>query len=173
MTPESIELKKRLGRISQKWISEGLPSRQVLECTAETLSQWKSDRRVGGVWPGHPLMMVTATIDDGIGQGIQIIERYAKLMGLKVAHIGLLLDPDTIIDRCRRLQPDVLGITVLQLDSDDALCRVGHNLPSKTRLIAGGPAFGFDADMATRCNVDYVASNVAYFIDYLLKRLPG
>lgn len=168
MRPETTNLKKRLGRISQKWISESLPSHQVLESTAEALTQWKRDHQVSGIWRHRPLM-VTATIDDGIGQGIQIIECYAKVLGLTVHHLGLLQHPDTIIHQCRRLQPDVLGLTVLQMDSDDALFKVGHNLPSKTCLITGGPAFKFDPDMATRCNVDYVAANAAYFIDYLLK----
>ena len=168
MSPESKELKKRLGRISQKWISEALPSRQTVESTAEVLTQWKRDHQISGIWRNCPLI-VTATIDDGIGQGIQIIESYAKVIGLRVVHLGLLQSPDTIIDQCQQLQPDILGLTILQLDSDDALCKVGHNLPSKTCLITGGPVFKFDSDMAARCNVDYVAPNVAYFIDYLLK----
>ena len=87
MNTESTELRKRSGRISRKWISDGLLSRQVLESTAEALTQWNRDRQVSGVWPNRPLM-VTATIDDGIGQGIQIIECYAKVMGLRVQHLG-------------------------------------------------------------------------------------
>jgi hypothetical protein len=168
MDRESAELKKRLGQISQKWMSEGLPSRQTLKSTAESLNQWKRDHLVSGIWQNHPLMMA-ATIDDGIGQGIQIIECYAEVMGITVNPIGLLQNPETIIDKCHQLQPDILGLTVLQLDSEDALYRVGHNLPLKTCLIAGGPVFKFDANMAARCNVDYVASNLAYFIRYMLK----
>lgn len=168
MSPGSEELKKRLGLISQKWISEGLPSRQMVESTAEELTQWKRDHQISGIWRNRPII-VTATIDDGIGQGIQIIENYAKVMGLWVVHIGLLQSSDTLIDQCQQLQPDFLGLTILQLDSDDTLCKVGHNLPSKTCLITGGPVFKFDPDMAARCNVDYVASNVGYFVDYLLK----
>ncbi len=63
-------------------------------------------------------------------------------------------------------------MTVLQLDSDDDLARVGHALPARTRLIAGGPVFKFDPDMADRCGIDYVAPSVAHFVAYLL-RWPG
>lgn len=168
MNNESDEFREKLGRISRKWISDGLPSRQKLESTAEALAQWKRDQQVSGIWPNRPLML-TGTIDDGIGQGIQIIECYAKVMGLQVHRLGLLLNPDTIIYQCRQLQPDILGLTILQLDSDDALYKVGHNLPSKTRLITGGSVFKSDPDMASRCHVNYVASNVAFFINDLLK----
>ncbi len=98
-----------------------------------------------------------------------IIERYAEVVGLDVERIGLLQQPQTIIDACHRRQPAYLGLTVLQLDSDDALARIGRSLPQHTRLIAGGPVFAFDSEMAARCNVDFVADDLAHFVDFLLK----
>jgi len=59
---------------------------------------------------------------------------------------------------------------MLQLDSEEELVSIAHRLPAGTCLIAGGPAFRHDPEMAQRCGVHYVAANVAYFIDYLLKR---
>lgn len=159
--------KDKLGQISRHWISTGLPSHQALESTAIELEKWKQKRAVHGLWPDTPLML-TATLDDGIGQGLSIIERYADLAGFEVQRIGLLQYPGFIVEKCHILQPALLGLTVLQLDSDDSLAEVGRNRPPQTTIIAGGPAFKFDPGMGKRCQVDYVAPNVAYFLDYLL-----
>jgi hypothetical protein len=162
------QLRQKLHRICDQWLAEGLPSREVLERTADELEQWKQDHDIVGIWPLRPLL-ATATVDDGIGQGLAIIERYAEVAGLDVERIGLLQQPQTIIDTCHRRQPTFLGLTVLQLDSDDALAQIGRSLPEHTRLIAGGPVFAFDPEMAARCNVDFVAADLAHFVDFLLR----
>ena len=167
MNPEINQFKKKLRDISQSWLAEGIPSREKLDKAADALCQWKKEHHINGIWQDRPLMM-TATLDDGIGQGLQVIERYAEVLGFEVKHLGLLQSPDTIVDQCHRWRPDVLGLTVLQLDSDDDLARVGHKIPPQTRLIAGGPAFKYDTQMAERCGVHYVASNVASFINYIM-----
>ncbi len=162
------QLRQKLRRLCDRWIDEGLPSREVLERTADELEQWKQRRQTIGIWPSRPLL-ATATLDDGIGQGLAIIEHYAEVVGLEVERIGLLQRPQVIIDTCQRRQPALLGLTVLQLDSDDALAVIGRSLPEQTRLIAGGPVFAFDAAMAARCHVDVVAADLAHFVDFLLK----
>jgi hypothetical protein len=171
MIAEYESFKDKLGQISRHWISSGLPSRQALESTADHLEKWKRKRDIPGLWP-DTLLMLTATLDDGIGQGISIIERYAGLAGLEVQRIGLLQYPGFIVEKCHILRPALLGLTVLQLDSDDALAEVGRNRPPQTTIIAGGPAFKFDPGMGRRCRVDYVAPNVAYFLEYLLSWSP-
>ena len=165
------QLRQKLRRICDRWIAEGLPSREVLERSAGELEQWKLRRQTVGIWPLRPLL-VTATLDDGMGHGLAIIERYAEVVGLDVERIGLLQQPQTVIDACRRRQPAYLGLTVLQLDSDDALARIGRSLPEHTCLIAGGPVFAYDSEMAVRCNVDFVAADLAHFLDFLLKLNP-
>ena len=171
MMTDRAPFEKKLGRISRRWISEGLPSREALESTADELDQWKKEHAVLGLWPDAPLML-TATLDDGIGQGISLIERFATLAGMVVERIGLLQYPGFILEKCHILQPAMLGLTVLQLDSDDSLAEVGLNRPSQTSIVAGGPAFKFDPEMGKRCGIDYIAPNVAYFLDYLLKWAP-
>lgn len=166
------QLSEKLRRLSREWIDHGLPSREVLDQTAAALTAWKAQHKVTGIWPQPPLM-VTATIDDGIGQGIEMISRYAKVVGLQVQALGLMQQPEHIIETCQHYRPAILGLTILQLDSDDDLADIGHNLPTGTTLIAGGPVFKFDPEMAQRCGVTYTASNVAYFINYLLDWEPG
>ena len=162
------QLRQKLRRMCDGWMAEGLPSREVLERTADELEQWKRRRQTIGIWPSRPLL-ATATLDDGLGQGLVIVERYAEVIGLEVERIGLLQRPQAIIDTCHRRQPAFLGLTVLQLDSDDALSRIGRSLPEHTLLIAGGPVFAFDGAMAARCHVDVVAADLAHFVDFLLK----
>ena len=162
-------LKEKLERFSREWMQKGLPSRQELERVADELTIWKNKLNINGLWDIRPLM-ITATLDDGLGQGLQIIQRYAQVLGLDVTPLGLLQKPENIIAACHRYNPAFLGLTILQLDTEADLCRVGHNIPSSTLLIAGGPVFKFDPEMAQRCNVSYVAGNVAYFVDYLLSR---
>lgn len=169
MNAETVHLREKIRRITDKWLSGGLPSREKLESTVISLDRWKQDHQVKGIWPNRRPLMATTTLDDGLGQGLQVIERYAAAAGLRVNQLGLLKKPDFIVEQCHRLQPDFLGLTILQLDSEDDLARVGHGKPPETVLIAGGPVFKFDPPMAQRCKVDYVAPNVAYFMDFLLR----
>jgi methylmalonyl-CoA mutase cobalamin-binding subunit len=164
-------LREKLVQLSREWMITGLPSRQGLEAAADDLLRWKAAQKAQSAWAVPPLLL-TATLDDGLGQGLQIIHRYAQLMGMRIVPLGLLQTPEAIVAACRRHRPDFLGLTVLQLDSDDDLCQVGHSLDARTCLIAGGPVFKFDPELAQRCNVGFVARDVACFIDFLLKWSP-
>jgi len=165
------QLRERLDRLSREWLARGLPTREELLCTAAELEAWKAQNDVAGIWP-YPPRLITATLDDGLGHGLELIERFARILGLSVSPMGLLREPAAIVARCQKETPDFLGLTVLQLDSDDDLAAVGRHLPPRTRLIAGGPAFRLDPDLAVLCNVSYVAENLAGFMDYILANNP-
>ena len=164
-------LRHRLQQLSQAWKDEGLPSREKIEAAAAALEKLKQQHQIKGLWAAPPLMF-TATLDDGLGQGLAIIERFARIMGLTVHHLGLLQRPDAVLAHCRQGIPDFLGMTVLQLDSDEDLARIGRNLPAATCLIAGGAAFRSDPELARRCHVDFFAPNVAHFMDFLSRWSP-
>ena len=166
------QLRQILRDLSREWIEQGLPPAEALIRRAESLAEWKINQGISGLWTKKPLFL-TATIDDGIGQGMRIIQAFAGILGLAVNDLGLTQSPEKIVAACQRHRPDFLGLTVLQLDSEDDLAYIGHHLPRRTRLIAGGPAFRYDPEMAARCGVTYVAGNVAYFIEYLTTLSPG
>lgn len=172
MAPHSAEQRFRiqLQCLSEQWGKNGLPSAQNLDRVAHQLEADKKKYRIQGIWRQKP-MMVTATIDDGLGQGLNIIHRYAAVLGLKVHPLGLMQPPEKIITACRRYRPRFLGMTVLQLDSDDDLARISRQLPPETVLIAGGPVFKFDTDMAARCGIHFVAADVAHFIDFMCRQV--
>lgn len=145
----------------------GKPSRTELAVAAEEIRQWKKENQVAGLWADPPLM-VTATLDDAMGHGLDLIHRYAWLAGLKIHPLGLLQSADAVATACRELEPALLGLTVLQFDSEDDLIRIARNIPATTRIVAGGPVFKGDPDLARRAGVHRVASDAADFLKYLL-----
>ena len=165
---QMIQLRNQLQRLCDQWLSTGLPSRDALLQTAEQLNRWKIQHKVPGIWPAAPLM-ITATLDDGIGQGIDIINIFSDIVGMKVKPLGLLQPAERIVAACLKDRPEFLGLTVLQIDSEETLSLIGQRVPSQTRIVAGGPAFKYEPEMAVRCHVHHVAVNVAAYIEYLLQ----
>jgi hypothetical protein len=160
-------LNKKLSDLVRKWEDNGLPGRDTMVKTGRMLANWKQDGNVQGLWE-HPPHLMTATLDDAWGHGLDLIELYATVAGLHVFRVGLLKSAGDVIDACRDRKPDFLGITVLQFDSEDDLCTIGRNIPADTRLIVGGPIFRADPDIAVRANVHLVAGNLAVFVKFLL-----
>ena len=113
--------------------------------------------------------MITATLDDGLGQGLEIIRMFSETAGIEIIDLGLLVTPDKIITECKRNNPDLLGLTVLQFDSEEDILMLSKNLPPKTKIIAGGPVFTADPGFARRTGIHFVAKNVVYFIRFLLQ----
>ncbi len=168
---ESNTLQGKLSQLVQDWQTRGLPSREKLLQTAETLAAWKRQNRISGLWPSPP-QMATATLDDGWGQGLELISRYGQITGLALFPLGLLCPPETVIAQCQRIQPALLGLTVLQFDSDEKIARIRQGLPAHTRIVAGGPVFRADPEFAERAGVDVVARDLAAFVAFLLD-YPG
>ncbi len=113
--------------------------------------------------------MLTATLDDGLGHGLEVIRMFSETAGLETIELGLLLTPEKIITSCKNHQPDLLGLTVLQFDSEEDILMISRNLPSKTKIIAGGPVLTADRGFAARAGIHFTAKNAAYFIQYLLQ----
>lgn len=145
----------------------GKPSRTELSAAAEEMRQWKKARRLEGLWPTAPLM-VTATLDDAMGHGLDLIHSYADLAGLRIQALGLLQGAETISAACRELAPALLGLTVLQFDTEEDLALIARNIPVTTRIVAGGPVFKADPDLAGRAGIHRVASDAADFLKYIL-----
>ncbi len=119
------------------------------------------------MWLNAPLM-VTATIDDAMGHGLDLIHQYSNLAGLRVHPLGLLQSAETIIAACREMEPALLGLTVLQFDSEDDLVLIARSIPETTRIVAGGPVFKADPELAQRAGVHRVAVDAADFLSFLL-----
>jgi methanogenic corrinoid protein MtbC1 len=147
---------------------EGLPSRSGLEKAAKDLREWKEKTVGSGLWDTPPVM-ITATLDDGLGHGLEVIRMFSEIAGLEIIDLGLLVTPDKIITACKKNKPDLLGFTVLQFDSEENILKISRNLPAKTKIIAGGPVFTADPEFARRTGIHFTAKNIAYFIRFLLQ----
>lgn len=150
------------------WGENGLPGRATLHAAADELTEWRQRENVPGLWKQPPLMM-GATLDDGWGHGIELILKFAKALGCNTRFLGVLCPIDAIVEACEKESPDILGLTLLQLDTEVMLKTLRERLPGKVRLIAGGPVFAIDPDMAARVHIDFVARNAAHFIHYMLE----
>lgn len=156
-----------IDKLAGGWISSGLPSHQEVDQAADRLLSLRDKFGIQGLW-ALPPVMVTATLDDGLGQGLAVIEKYASTIGIRLISLGLMQTPEAIIAACHREQPDFLGMTVLQFDSEDDLIDIATNLPPKTRIVAGGPVFSGDPEFAERTGTHYAAKHVAYFLRFML-----
>lgn len=153
--------------VADEWLADGLPSRQVLEESAVRLLRLRQELKIPGIWEHSPCM-VTATLDDGLGQGLGIIEKFAAAIGIRLISLGLLQSAAAIVDTCRDEDSDFLGMTILQFDTEEELTAIAGQLPTRTRIVAGGPAFSGDPDFADRTGTHYAARNVAEFLRFML-----
>lgn len=164
-------MRDRVSDLLQQWFRRGKPSREDYLEMARELEAMRRQSEWGGLWT-QPPSMITATLDDGWGHGLDIIEALAAAVGVAVHSLGVLQSPETIVQACRERQPDLLGLTVLQFDSDDALIRITRSLPPVTTLIAGGAAYRYDPEFAERTGTHAVARDGIAFLRFLLGYQP-
>lgn len=166
------KLAERLIALLDTWRTQGRPGRATLHTAADELLEWRMKEKVPGLWT-RPPRMLGATLDDGWGHGIKLILKFAEALGCETHFAGILCPIDTIMEACKRETPDILGLTVLQLDTEAALedlgKRLARELPRKPELIAGGPVFTIDPELAQRVGIDVVARDAAHFIRHMLK----
>jgi methylmalonyl-CoA mutase cobalamin-binding subunit len=143
------------------------PTRQGYLEAADRLAAGRRQSGHKALWP-RPPRMLTATLDDGWGHGLEVIQALAAGAGVRVASLGVLQTPAAIVAACRREHAELLGLTVLQFDSDDAVRHIVTHLPAATTLIAGGAAYQYDPDFADRTRTPFVARNGAGFLRFLL-----
>jgi len=171
MIQTGADLRKRISEMVKTLRKTRRPSRNALLSAAQSVLDWKQEHGAGGLWDPPPLMM-TATVDDGWGHGLEVVRLYGEVAGLFIVPLGLLRTPAEIIQACKDLRPDILGLTVLQFDTEDSLAEIRRGIPRETRIVAGGPIFNADPDLAPRAGIDFVAVDAAAFIEYLLDFQP-
>lgn len=166
----SAELGAKINAYLSQWNSVP-PTRSELEIAVNRILEWKSIHSKAVLWKKSPFM-ITATLDDGWGHGIQLIQRFAEAAGVKVFSLGLLQKVEAVVAACQMNMPDILGLTVLQFDTEDQLLTISRSKPTHTRIVAGGPVFSADPDFACRTGVDFVARSAADFWRFLLQFQP-
>jgi hypothetical protein len=163
--PEALQTAIR--SLTDRWRRDGLPGPDALAAAARTLAELRESPGVIPLWQ-RPPRFYTATLDDALGQGLAIIHCFADAVGLRRRHLGLTVPADTVIAACRADAPALLGMTVLQFDSETDLTRIRREIPKTTRMVCGGPLFKADPDLAERCGIDFIAKDAGAFLQYLL-----
>jgi methylmalonyl-CoA mutase cobalamin-binding subunit len=167
-----LDYRSKWSHLLDDWRQRGRPGREGLERTALQMLKWKDASGIQGIWAGRPPLMVTATLDDGFGHGLQLIHLYAAAIGMPTFFLGLMQTPANIVKACRTYQAEYLGLTVLHSDTQNMLREVVTGLDGRTRLIAGGPVFRSDPGFAARSGIDVVAGHVHDFIQFCLTCNP-
>ncbi len=164
-------MRTRIEAVLNYW-RDNPPTREGYLETAAALTAGRQSE-LKPLWPRSP-SMVTATLDDGWGHGLDIIHSLAEAVGVHIEPLGVLQSPEAVVAACREHRPALLGLTVLQFDSDDAVRHILAHLPPTTTLVAGGAAYQFDPDFAERTQTPFVARNGAAFLQFLLNyHLPN
>jgi hypothetical protein len=156
-----------LEELSQVLHADGSWSRAEIFQAGGILLDHKNALSIKALWPSPP-HMITATLDDAVGQGLAIIHLFSRLAGVDLKPLGLMQSPENIIDACRQSLPDILGMTILQFHSEETLFEIIDNLPSRTRVIVGGPIFKTMSTQELEHKEYLVLNDVRHFIDFLL-----
>ncbi|MDY6903484.1 MAG: hypothetical protein SWH61_02255 [Thermodesulfobacteriota bacterium] len=166
--PRSV-LRASLTTFLQKLDANPGMSGSEMLATARSMLDLKQDQGIDGIFAIPPRMM-TATLDDGIGQGLILIHCLAELAGVVLTPLGLMQTPETIITECRHRQPDILGLTVLQYETEEMLCdELIPQLPGDVTVILGGPVFRTMGGETLAAKPYRVLNDAGAFLDYLLK----
>jgi len=160
-------MRKILEELSQVLHADASWSRAEIFRAGEILLDRKNVSSIKGLWTSPPLML-TATLDDAIGQGLTIIHLFSRLAGIEVKPLGLMQPPEKIIDACRQSLPDILGMTILQFHSEEILCDIVNNLPPQTMGIVGGPIFKSFSREELDVKEYHVRNDILHFLDFLL-----
>ncbi|MEE4357443.1 MAG: cobalamin B12-binding domain-containing protein [Desulfococcaceae bacterium] len=161
------QLRSEISKMLDRLRGNSHPSRTLFTEEARNLLRWREHHGIPGLWDNPPLML-TATLDDGWGHGLEVIRLCAEAAGMRVRHLGLLRSADAVIRACCEHHPHILGMTVLQFDSEEELAQIRRKIPPETRIIAGGPLFHADPEFAARSGIDIVAKDAADFLHFLL-----
>jgi hypothetical protein len=123
-----------------------------------------------GLWEhGGAPRLLTATLDDGWGLGLEVIHVYADAMGMTTRFLGLMKSRTDILRGCWDFRPDLLGLSVLQEETAADLQWIRRQLPPATRMLLGGPLLGLVPSLAEEVGADFVAANVCDFIELGLR----
>ncbi len=167
MTTHGVQLKKEILRELAD-LEKKPCSRERLVSWAEKFIDYKKTRNFTGFFK-TPQTMLTATIDDGLGMGIELISLYAKVAGIDIIKLGIMLSAEEIIEGCNRYMPDYLGLTVLQFDTQDELIKIADKIDKNIKIIAGGPVFSLNTNFLKESKVNYTAKNAPDFLRIIIK----
>lgn len=129
-------MKNDLLNLLRTWESEGIPPRWTLISSLRSLKERREEE--GATLIERPYLILTATLDDGWGVGLETIHAACEALGIKYVFLGLMVPPELIIQKCAEIQPDMVGLTILHEPSLELLKELDQALPKALPLLVGG-----------------------------------
>jgi len=162
-----LKLHKILTELVSTWNNNPTISWGHIYSIGEKLLVWKKQNNCKGLWGKSP-KMITATMDDGIGQGLKMIHLFSRVAGVELFQLGLMQSMETIIDACKNQHPHFLGMTILQFDTEEILNAIISKIPINIQILVGGPIFKKISE-STLQNKKYIPfDNVCDYLNFLL-----
>ncbi len=124
------DFKAHLLEAVNRWRRDGLPGRWRLLRDLEELEALRKAIPASQTPPSEifPLLYL-ATIDDGWGHGLEVIEAAARAAGARTVRLGLLCSAESILAPCAQKPPHILGLTILHGDSEPVVREIVRGLP--------------------------------------------
>jgi len=161
-----IGFRKKLEKTLNEWHLHGVPPRYELRSVISDLRNWRENVGVSSLWDQPPLM-VSATLDDGWGLGIETIESCARAVGICVYSIGLMIPAQDLIRTCHEMRPDLLALTMLHSDTEPVLEQVCTAVAGMSRVVVGGAGAAGNPRLEQRLDI-MVAKDISDFLELLL-----
>jgi methanogenic corrinoid protein MtbC1 len=171
MEERKQKLRNILSEFSDTWRQNPTISWSEIYQIGEKLLERKTEEKIPGLWEPKPTM-ITATLEDGVGQGLKMIRLFSVIAGIEIVPLGLMQTEEVIIEACTKQQPDFLGMTILQFDSEERLNHIIDHIPKEIQVVVGGPAFKL-IDKEELLKKNYIVLNtVGAYLNYLLHWQP-
>lgn len=156
-----------------EWRDSGLPGRWRIVQDLQDLERLRRTIPVEAMPPPEAFPLVyLATVDDGWGHGLDVIEAAARAVGARTVRLGLMRSASEILEKCARQAPHILGVTVLHAESESVIASIAQGLPHGVKFVAGGPVFHWDSDFAQRTGIHEVLEDVSVFLQRISELLP-
>ncbi|MEJ5299511.1 MAG: cobalamin-dependent protein [Thermodesulforhabdaceae bacterium] len=148
------------------WEKSGIPPRWSLLEELKKLQSLRISLGLSSICENPP-RLITATLDDGWGLGIEVIHMACNALGIPYNFLGLMKTPEEIVDACASDPPDIVGVTVIQEDSAEELLRLRRLLQPNILILAGGPGLKDPAEISHENNL-IIVKNVSHFIRMII-----
>jgi methylmalonyl-CoA mutase cobalamin-binding subunit len=166
-----LKLRKIVDELTNNWKNDPKISWTQIYGIGEKLLEWKTQKNIAGLWQ-YPPKMITATMDDGIGQGLKLIHLFSRIAGLEIVPLGLMQSRETIINECNKQCPEFLGMTILQFETEEILNTIIPQFPEKMIVLAGGPIFKMIPDDDIQNKKYFSFHHISEYLTFLLNYEP-
>lgn len=151
----------------ESWEKSGIPPRWTLLEELKELQNLRVSLGLDSVMENPPRLL-TATLDDGWGLGLDVIHLACDALGIPYTFIGLMKTPEEIMATCVSNPPDAVGISVIQEDSVEKLLHLRRLLPRNIPIFAGGPGLKDRIEVPSEEKL-VIVKNVAHFMKLILE----